>query len=72
MGWPSAEVIAAYGDLIRALQWPIVALIVVGFFRQEIKEISRRLKRGKLLGNEFDLSDEIQQAKSDIQASESK
>jgi hypothetical protein len=49
-------------DLISAfasLTWPVVTVAMVNWFRPEIRAILTRLKKGKLLGTEFEL-DELQ------------
>lgn len=46
-----AELIQA----ISALLWPILAFITVIMFRQDIRELLHRLKKGKLLGQELEL-----------------
>ena len=40
---------------ISAVLWPLAALIVVLTFRAEISDLLRRLRRGKLLGQEIEL-----------------
>src|SRR3954454_20695835 len=49
-------------DLISALAslaWPIVALVIVSWFRPEIRAILSRIRKGKFFGTEFEL-DELQ------------
>jgi hypothetical protein len=40
---------------IGVLLWPILGFIALCWFREEIRRLLRRLKRGKLLGQEFEL-----------------
>src|SRR3954447_19198596 len=50
-------------DLISALAslaWPIVALAIVSWFRPEIRAILTRIRKGKFLGTEIELLDELQ------------
>jgi hypothetical protein len=47
-------------DLISAfasLTWPIVALAIVNWFRPEIRSVLLRIRKGKLLGQEFELAE---------------
>lgn len=69
MGWPSPEIISAYADLCRAFQWPIVALVLSLIFKDQIRTILLRVRRGKLFGQEFDLSEVLHSAKEDVDAS---
>jgi hypothetical protein len=58
-------------DLITALAslaWPIVAVAIVSSFRPEFRDILARLKKGKLLGTEF----ELDKLESETQAAEVK
>lgn len=45
-------------DLIRALAallWPILGFVILVVFRNQIRELFQRIKRGKILGQEFEL-----------------
>jgi hypothetical protein len=47
-------------DLISAfasLTWPLVALAIVSWFRPELRVILLKLRKGKLLGQEFELTE---------------
>jgi hypothetical protein len=55
-----AELISA----LASLAWPVVALAIVLWFKPEIRAVLARLRRGKVLGTEFEL-DELQ-AKTEI------
>jgi hypothetical protein len=47
-----------WADLLRAiatLLWPILGFVVLWVFKEEIREILRRLKSGKILGQELEL-----------------
>jgi len=49
-------------DLLRAiatLLWPLLAIASCVYFRSEISEFLKRLKRGKLLGQELELGDSL-------------
>lgn len=63
-----AELIQA----ISALLWPILAFITVFMFRQTIRELLHRLKKGKLFGQELELNASLTnlEAKSTIVVSE--
>ncbi len=49
-----SELIRAVAELVKALQWPMVALMVTVFFKDEVRKLIHRLKKGKLLGAEAD------------------
>jgi hypothetical protein len=54
-------------DLISAfasLTWPVVTLVIVNWFRPEIRAILSRIRKGKFLGQEIEL-DELQ-AKAEV------
>lgn len=56
------ELIQAIAPLIQAmasLLWPILTFILIWRFRKEITDLIRRLKRGKLLGQELELADSL-------------
>jgi hypothetical protein len=44
---------------IAAAAWPVVALIALFLFKGEVKALMSRLKRGKILGQEIELSDAL-------------
>jgi len=49
-------------DLIHAiasLSWPILVAVVIIYYRREIRDALRRLKRGKLFGQELELSESL-------------
>jgi hypothetical protein len=51
-----------YAELITAiaqLLWPVAGVTVVLLFRRELSGVLRRFKKGKILGNELELSDEL-------------
>lgn len=50
-----AELLTAVGSLI----WPIFALIVFFSYRQEFRLLLRRIRRGKLFGQELELEDSL-------------
>lgn len=50
-----ADLISAFA----ALMWPVAVLTLVGWFRPEIRAVLSRIRKGKLLGQEFEL-DELQ------------
>jgi hypothetical protein len=70
MLWPAAAVVAVIliirqatnakdlADLLRAvasLGWPLVVVLGMHWFRAEIRSLLGRIRKGKLLGNEFEL-----------------
>jgi vacuolar-type H+-ATPase subunit I/STV1 len=46
---------------IASLLWPIVAFVALFMFKAQIADIVSRLKRGKVLGQELELSDSLEQ-----------
>lgn len=69
MEWPSSSSISAYADLLRAFQWPLVALIISFFFKEQIRAVILRIRKGKILGQEFDIADELKTTKAKVEAS---
>lgn len=49
------EHIKAWAQVIAAIAWPLVVLILVMMFRKELSALASRLKRGKVLGQEIEL-----------------
>ncbi len=52
-----------FADFLRAvatLLWPIFAFSTLLVFKKEISEIIARLRRGKVLGQEFELSESLE------------
>lgn len=50
-----ANALRALADLVRALQWPLVALIITSVFRADIRKLLARVRRGSLFGAEVEL-----------------
>ncbi len=50
-----SALIVAVAELLRALQWPIVVLIIARFFRGDIQKLLTRVRRGSLFGAEVEL-----------------
>ncbi len=51
-----------FADLLQAVAsvfWPILVFIIVIWFKKEIKEILKRIKRGKILGQELELEEDL-------------
>src|SRR4051812_48884935 len=57
----SAEYIKAVAELISAIAWPILCLIVVLMYRQSINHLMRRAKRLTLPGG-FEYESELREA----------
>ena len=55
----TAKDLADLISAIASLTWPIVAVVVVSWFRPEVRAILLRIKKGKFFGTEFEL-DELQ------------
>lgn len=55
----SSDLIRAVAELAKALQWPLVALIISLFFRGDIRKLLGRVRRGKMLGAEVELGDAL-------------
>lgn len=50
-----ANALRAVADLVRALQWPLVALIITSVFRADIRKLLSRVRKGSLFGAEVEL-----------------
>jgi hypothetical protein len=61
-----ADLISAFA----ALMWPVAVLSIVSWFRPEIRAVLSRIRKGKLLGQEFEL-DELQAKTEAAEATES-
>jgi hypothetical protein len=48
---------------ISKILWPIIVLVIVILFKKEIASLLRRLKKGKFLGQELELDNEIKEFK---------
>jgi hypothetical protein len=59
-----AELITA----IAALLWPVVIFLLVLMFRHEITDVSRRLRKGKILGHELELGESLDHLKDNLDA----
>ena len=60
-----------WADLIRAiatLLWPLLAFAVVWMFKEQVREILGRLRRGKLLGQEIELEEKLRRLDESVQA----
>jgi hypothetical protein len=65
--WPGPEAasfLTAIAEVLRAIQWPLVALIIAVFFRTDIRRLLEGLQRGKLkfLGTEWELETRLAQS----------
>ena len=49
---------------ISHLLWPVAFIVCVFIFKNEISEILKRIKKGKILGQELELEREISEFKS--------
>lgn len=67
MSWPAPETISAYADLLKAFQWPLVALIVSVFFRHQIRSLISRIKSGELFGQKFQIADDLESLKAQVE-----
>lgn len=65
---------AEWAELLRAvaaLLWPLITLTGIVIFRRQIRELLGRIKRGKLLGQEIELSESLAQLDASAAAAES-
>lgn len=53
------QLIDVIAKLAATTLWPIVVLVLVMLFKGEISSVIKRIKRGKVLGNEFELSEKL-------------
>lgn len=56
------ELIGALAKLTGSILWPVVVIVLALMFKPEISSLARRIKKGKVLGNEFELSEELDRA----------
>ncbi|MDL5599353.1 hypothetical protein QS468_42035 [Bacillus subtilis] len=50
------KLISAFAQIL----WPLLGFTTLAFFRKEISEILRRIKKGKMLGQEIELADSLE------------
>lgn len=48
--WPSPEIVTAYAQLLKSLQWPAVAMVLAIAFRDAIKGLLARMTGGEFWG----------------------
>lgn len=63
--WPEQDAalfLTSVAELLRAVQWPLVALIVAYFFRKDIADLLTRIARWKGLGMELETRDQVNDA----------
>src|SRR5262245_28480542 len=61
--------LASVLSALAALMWPVLLLIVLVYFHGDLRGLVRRLRRGKVLGQELELADEIDQVQQTVAAS---
>lgn len=54
------ERIADILHAVAAIAWPILGFTVLGLYHREIRAVLARIKRGKILGQEIELREEVQ------------
>lgn len=59
---------AALIQAVATLLWPLLTFWVIYHFRGEIKELARRLQKGKFLGQEIELRSEVVQLQAEATA----
>jgi hypothetical protein len=63
--WPghdAAAFLTSVAEILRAVQWPLVALVVAYFFRRDIADLLTRIARWKGLGMELETRDQVNEA----------
>src|SRR5262245_39649597 len=65
------EVLKALAAILGAAAWPVAAILIARMFRKEIVEALGRLKKGKFLGQEVELAEELDEAASKANAAAS-
>lgn len=63
--WPgqdAATFLTSVAEILRAIQWPLVALVVTYFFRKDIADLLTRIARWKGLGMELETRDQVNEA----------
>jgi hypothetical protein len=61
-----AQLILEYIKALVPLAWPVLILFLVTRFQPEIRGAFQRLKRGKLLGAELELSDKLDDIRGNV------
>jgi len=62
---------AGIEDVLRGvayLLWPLVALLAIIVFRPEIRDVLRRIRKGKFFGQEIELDKSLDRLESEVQA----
>ncbi len=62
-----SELIRAIAELVKALQWPLVALILAAFFKDEIRKLIRRFRKGKFMGAEAEFDAVVEKLEEGMQ-----
>lgn len=57
----ASDLIRAVAELFKALQWPLVALIISFFFRSDIRKLFQRMKKGEFLGAKAEFESTLEQ-----------
>lgn len=55
-------------EAIAKILWPMLGFTILFFFKSEISEILKRLKKGKMLGQEIELSDSLAELRASAEA----
>ena len=57
-------------EILRVVVWPLTLLIALILFRHEVRSILVRLRRGKIMGQELELSEEAQKIEKQVEAAQ--
>lgn len=55
-----AEIVKAFASLL----WPILAFTFLFIYKDQLKDLMKRIKKGKLLGQEIELEEQLHQLES--------
>lgn len=56
---------------LASLAWPLGTFATIYYFKDELKDVLRRLKKGEILGNKIELSDRIDQLDQTVEVASS-
>jgi hypothetical protein len=57
--WRLMNVLTFISDIVKALAWPIVSLVIAMVFRSELRALLHRIKKGKVGPAEFEFEETI-------------
>lgn len=62
------DALTFFAELIKAIAWPVTAIMLAVLFRLELRALLGRLKKGKVGPAEFEFKEEVEELAKDIAA----